>query len=116
VAANQPVPIPDLDSLWIDFEQLRHFFDGQHACIAETIVTRFQVILPLNAGHDTRGERLAFPGLHGLVVQHGSDVRIGVFVQQSIDLGHHLRAGLPLLPRSQRQRELHRAMGATLEA
>jgi hypothetical protein len=63
VTANQPVPVPDLDSLRIDAKHLSHLLDRQHSSLAEAIIAWCHSITPLNAGHNARGERLTFPGL-----------------------------------------------------
>jgi hypothetical protein len=68
VAANPPLPVPDLDPLRIESERLGHFLDGRHSCFTKTIVSWRELIAPLDAGHDARGERLAFSGLHALAV------------------------------------------------
>jgi len=40
-------------------QQLSHFFDRQHASLAETIIARRKLIAALNARHDARREAFA---------------------------------------------------------
>src|SRR5215469_5952143 len=98
MAANEPVPVPDLDGLRIDAQHLSHLFHCQHSGRAETIIPRRKLITPLNTSYDARGERLAFARLQALPVQHSSDLGISMVVQEPIDGGHCRRTGLPLFP------------------
>src|ERR1051325_324901 len=100
MAADQPMSVPDFDTLRMNPQHLSHFFDGQHSGLAETVIPRCKLITPLNASHDARGEEQTFAGLQTLAVQDSSDLRIRVVVEQPIDRGNYFRAGLPLLPRS----------------
>ena len=83
-------------------KHLSHFFNGQHASLAETIIERRKLIAPSYARHDARGERLSFARMQTLAVQQGGNLRISVVAQQPVDGGNHFGAGLPLLPRSLR--------------
>lgn len=51
--------VPDFDTLRMNPQQLSHFFDRQHASLAETIIARRKLIAALNARHDARREAFA---------------------------------------------------------
>ena len=83
--------------------------------LAQTIISRRELIASLKARHDARCEGFAFAGLQTLFVQLGRDCRIWMMVEETIDGGDNLRAGLPLLPRTLWKGELNSSMGAALE-
>ena len=57
----------------------------------------------LDSGYDAGRERLALTGIHAALVELGGDLRVGVKVEQAVDLRDSFLAGLPLLPRPEGQ-------------
>jgi hypothetical protein len=115
VSPKQAAPSPSFNRIYLDAKHGGHLFLGEHPAFTQTVVTDFQTVLPPNVPHDDEVEVAVGARAEPTLVQDLGDLRLGVLIQQTINLRHNQRARLAHLPRRQRERPMQRASGATLE-
>jgi hypothetical protein len=89
-------------------ESCCHLVEGQQPAFAEPVVARFEAIPAPDVTDDDGGEVLVGAGAEAALVQEYGDLRLGMVIQQPVDLGHGRGAGLPHLPRRRRERPVER--------
>src|SRR2546422_830782 len=74
-----------------------HLLEREHALLAQAAEAALEAVLLANVGDDDGAEPIRHAGTQASGIEDLSDLHVGVFVDQAIDVGDHRRVGLAQL-------------------
>jgi hypothetical protein len=95
VGSEQSVPPPNLDRRRADSKLRCDLGERQHTGFAEPDEARFETMRPLDPPDAGAMDRTSLDRANPPLVEDPGDLRMGVGMEQAIDLGDHLRARSP---------------------